>query len=301
MKGAGKTWAEIAAAVHKNKNDVKARFLYLTRDVDSDSSDDDEDNVNYASFKPADANKVDGLRGGSGSPKTLSKNAFTAEQDDTIKSMKARDKSWNEIAAAVGSNKKDVTARYKEILKEIAERKTSPVTNFDGLGISGIGEFKPGSNLSSIDATGFDFSNLFGPDTRKQSPKANETSAGGYKKSAGGYTTSAGGYAKANSNHSPSNSLTKSNVEPPSKRTSPAANFAFPNPFFGSPNYNAQAHGRVKVDGSFSKQDCEVLEFLEHKFNQDKWLHIQSGFYNYTGRLVSGEVLEKKFRDDGAM
>jgi hypothetical protein len=50
----------------------------------------------------------------------------------------------------------------------------------------------------------------------------------------------------------------------------------------------------------WSKDDCEVLEYLMAKYSEHKWLHMQAGFFNWTGRMITAEVIERKFRDDGA-
>lgn len=59
--------------------------------------------------------------------------------------------------------------------------------------------------------------------------------------------------------------------------------------------------GKLKPDGAWSEDDCEVLEWLMNRYKEDKWLHIQSGFYNWTKRMVSWEIIEQKFKDDGAL
>jgi hypothetical protein len=56
----------------------------------------------------------------------------------------------------------------------------------------------------------------------------------------------------------------------------------------------------LKPDAVWTQDDCEVLEWLESKYEENKWLHMQAGFYNWTGRMVIAELIQKKFRDDGA-
>jgi hypothetical protein len=40
---------------------------------------------------------------------------------------------------------------------------------------------------------------------------------------------------------------------------------------------------------------------LEAKYEENKWMHMQAGFYNWGGRMVDASMIEKKFRDDGAV
>ena len=87
--------------------------------------------------------------------------------------------------------------------------------------------------------------------------------------------------------------------------------FSFGAPFVDAPNPSLSQDlgsgsrsggvSKLKPDGAWSEDDCEVLEWLMNRYNQDKWLHIQSGFYNWTKRMVSWEIIEQKFKDDGAL
>ena len=75
---------------------------------------------------------------------------------------------------------------------------------------------------------------------------------------------------------------------------------ASPAQYFGSGS-GSGCVGKLKPDGAWSEDDCEVLEWLMNRYKEDKWLHIQSGFYNWTKRMVSWEIIEQKFKDDGAL
>lgn len=77
------------------------------------------------------------------------------------------------------------------------------------------------------------------------------------------------------------------------------------NPFddshaIGEEEEASKGKGRLKPDAVWTQDDCEVLEWLESKYEENKWLHMQAGFYNWTGRMVIAELIQKKFRDDGA-
>ncbi|KAH8682930.1 hypothetical protein BGZ60DRAFT_551845 [Tricladium varicosporioides] len=57
--------------------------------------------------------------------------------------------------------------------------------------------------------------------------------------------------------------------------------------------------GRLRPDNIWSREDCEILEELEKRYRENKWLEIQAAFFNWTGRMVEGEIIERKFRGDG--
>jgi hypothetical protein len=79
----------------------------------------------------------------------------------------------------------------------------------------------------------------------------------------------------------------------------------YSNPFddshaIGEEEEASKGKGRLKPDAVWTRDDCEVLEWLESKYEENKWLHMQAGFYNWTGRMVIAELIQQKFRDDGA-
>lgn len=58
--------------------------------------------------------------------------------------------------------------------------------------------------------------------------------------------------------------------------------------------------GRLTVDSIWSKRDVDILEGLEDGLVNHKWMHMQAEFYNWTGRMIQAEIIEQKFKDDGA-
>ena len=58
---------------------------------------------------------------------------------------------------------------------------------------------------------------------------------------------------------------------------------------------------RLRPDDVWTKEDCDILDMLETRYTEHKWLHLQAGFYNWTGRMVVGEMIERKFVEDGAL
>jgi len=39
--------------------------------------------------------------------------------------------------------------------------------------------------------------------------------------------------------------------------------------------------------------------FLEARYMEEKWLQMQAGFFNWTGRMVDAEIIKAKFAEDG--
>ncbi|TGO54474.1 hypothetical protein BOTNAR_0266g00080 [Botryotinia narcissicola] len=57
--------------------------------------------------------------------------------------------------------------------------------------------------------------------------------------------------------------------------------------------------GHLRPDKIWSAEDCETLEYLMEKHRSTQWLQLQAGFFNYTGRMVKAEFIERKFIKDG--
>jgi hypothetical protein len=60
---------------------------------------------------------------------------------------------------------------------------------------------------------------------------------------------------------------------------------------------NTGMRGRLEPDEIWTREDCEVLEMLEERYKEEKWLHMQSSFYNLTGRMVVAGIIENKFSE----
>lgn len=54
---------------------------------------------------------------------------------------------------------------------------------------------------------------------------------------------------------------------------------------------------KIKPDDNFSLLDCRVLGLLSAKRKADRWLELQSSFYNATGRMVPLELLRYKIEE----
>lgn len=56
-------------------------------------------------------------------------------------------------------------------------------------------------------------------------------------------------------------------------------------------------HGKKVLvpDSIWTIGDLEVLANVEERYRELKWMHVQAGFYNMTGRMVGSEVIKAKF------
>jgi hypothetical protein len=66
-------------------------------------------------------------------------------------------------------------------------------------------------------------------------------------------------------------------------------------PFQDPPN--RQRH--LRPNAVWTQEDCSLLEDMERRYVENKWHHIQAGFFNQTGRMVEWYIIEGKFREDG--
>lgn len=57
------------------------------------------------------------------------------------------------------------------------------------------------------------------------------------------------------------------------------------------------AHKSLRPDAVWTVADLEVLADLEQQYRRLKWMHVQAGFYNMTGRMVGAEVIRAKFEE----
>lgn len=187
---------------------------------------------------------------------------WSGEQDATIKKMKGENKSWKEIAIVVGASKKDIQNRWKEL-------------QWDGGGLEELGglgglfeEDRDGERGGSGNGGGK-------KDDEKEKPKQQQ--GGGKKKNP---EKGSGGGGAAGKDKTPP--ITEQEE-------------------YSSSSQRQQPQGRLLVpDDVWSNNDCEVLEMLETRYRDHKWQHMQAGFFNWTGRMVVAEMIEKKFQDDGA-
>ena len=67
-------------------------------------------------------------------------------------------------------------------------------------------------------------------------------------------------------------------------------------------DYNTGPYAkRLIPDQNWSADDCQALEMLVGRYDTNRWLYIQASFYNWTGRMVPGEIIRAKFEQDGLL
>jgi hypothetical protein len=248
--------------------------------------------------------------------------------------MKSENKSWKEIALQVGASKKDVQNRYKDLMK--SSFKFGDGEKKDGNTSNGWETVFENTDVGNGNMP--DFSALFEDEEKndegekKEEEKngwgANNNSGNSWENSGrgngdGGKKQKVGSEKNNNKNknetqqngcnnngraggnrggHSVNNNRDCGNG---GHRNQESGFSGYSNPFDDSHAIDEEEEpqkgkGRLKSDGVWTQDDCEVLEWLESKYEESKWLHLQAGFYNWTGRMVIAELIQKKFRGDGA-
>ena len=213
---------------------------------------------------------------------------WTEAQDNKIKEMKAATRSWKDIASEVGASKNDVTKRFKELQKAGEEKSGDDVATqggdiaVDENNAGGSDWDNAWGNGGGVDGGELSFGDLFVDAPAKEHEKQNKNNnnnSNGNKKQKGN---------KGNKDDSGGGSHHQAGDEGWSYKSN--------QPFQQQNQNQCQLH----VNDVWSKDDCEVLELLELQYREHKWLHIQAGFFNWTGRMITAELIECKFREDGA-
>lgn len=55
--------------------------------------------------------------------------------------------------------------------------------------------------------------------------------------------------------------------------------------------------GRLRPDDNWRREDCEILEMLEARYREQKWLSMQASFYNITGKMIRADIIERKLSE----
>jgi hypothetical protein len=212
---------------------------------------------------------------------------WTEAQDNKIKEMKAANKSWKDIASEVGASKNDVTKRFKELQKAGEDKSDDGGaaqggdTTVEENNANGSDWDNAWGNGNGVDGGGMSFGDLFMDAPSKEPEKQN----------------------KNNNNNSDGNKKQKGNKGNKDDNGGGSQHQAGDEGWSYKSNQRSQQQNqdpcRLQVNDVWSKDDCEVLEILESQYREHKWLHIQAGFFNWTGRMITAELIECKFREDG--
>ena len=202
--------------------------------------------------------------------------------------MKTANKSWKEIALEVGASKKDVQNRFKELQKRDEEAGNGGGENNNGEWSGNVSANEGGNDIGAglagfgslfddFPAPGLDLDQGQGQSNQGNAKKNNGGGGKKHKSKKNNINGGGGGQNADNQDQSPPGGwFSDQQQEPPPRGT-----------------------GRLRPDDIWSQSDCEVLEMIEGRYRDHKWLYVQAGFYNWTGRMVRGEIIERKFRDDG--
>ena len=225
-----------------------------------------------------------------------SNNSWTKGQDNKLKEMKEANKSWKEIAPEVGHHQHECKSRYKELRKADEEKSGSDVAaeggkgDFDTTG-SATGSWNNNWNVGDMPSFGDLFVDAPAKDSKKQNNdnsrynQDNQKGSRGQKQKGKNIGNDGNGgiadkWSQGKQHWAGEEGWSYKSNEPSQQREFP--------------------RGRLQHNEIWSKDDCEVLEILEAQYREHKWLHIQAGFFNWTGRMISAELIESKFREDGA-
>jgi hypothetical protein len=274
MKAENKTWAQIGVVVGAPKEEVCDRFKELQK-AEGESS----------------GGKIEEKKGD--------------KKDD------------KDITAEVGASK-DIQARWKEVESGGGGGAAQELNNAGSGGDGGAGPVE-------YDAGGMDFSGLFADDNTGSGGDGGaapvdyaapvEYDTGGMDFSTlftdenwGNTGGSGWGPPKevaqeTDAKKNDGGGCGKGEDKSKKKEVSMQKNNDYTDDFFNPSYYSVQheRQGRLKADGIWTNHDVKVLEMLESQYTEHKWMHIQAAFYNWTGRMVDGELIKQKFADDGAV
>ncbi|KUJ20025.1 uncharacterized protein LY89DRAFT_779890 [Mollisia scopiformis] len=281
------------ADTEKEKGDEEKKSGGGKKKKDEEKGKDVEVVVDAVVEEKSDDKKEDGVKDKDNSDeKTATSDEWTAEQDKTILEMKADNKSWKEIVAAVGSSKQAVVNRFKELKKAETEQPSKPAA-----------EETTDKNDNKVidDAFGAD---LFAGDE-------NDNGGGSHEKDdaeiIAGLETLLDGFNdnedKATKKGNKKNKGKKQQANAADPNTSSFDNNQGTNSPAQDPlgiSFGPQLYGKLVPDATWSKDDCDLLEHLLERYESEKWLHMQANFYNWTGRMVAAEFIERKFKTDAS-
>ncbi|CCD43994.1 hypothetical protein BofuT4_P062040.1 [Botrytis cinerea T4] len=201
-------------------------------------------------------------------------NEWTKEQDSKLMAMKKENKTWKEISGELGTGKKEVVARYK-LLQE--QEKT------EDKGEEAQAEEKPKQVeknkktkcTAPADNEDTEEEIYISPDCPYHQPKSKSSAASVPKQEKKKKRKSYGELDKDRDDED----------EEQEER--------------GQKNGHGNPQGHLRPDKIWSAEDCETLEYLMEKHRSTQWLQLQAGFFNYTGRMIKAEFIERKFKKDG--
>ncbi|CAD6439925.1 57bf544c-e85d-4493-9378-b04f72b33b09 [Sclerotinia trifoliorum] len=224
------------------------------------------------SEKPTEVKEDD--KGGKVEP--ADQNEWTKEQDEKLMAMKKENKTWKDIAGELGTGKKEVVARYK-VLQE--QEKTEDEQEDEEPKPKKPEKKKNIKCAAQVDKNEDTEEEIYiSPDCPYHHPKP-KSSAPSSKQDKKKKRKSYGELDRDRDDEEEDNGER----------------------MWGNKNEYGRGNeqGRLRPDKIWSAEDCETLDYLMEKHRSTQWLQLQAGFFNYTGRMVKAEFIERKFRKDG--
>ncbi|KAH8821768.1 hypothetical protein F5884DRAFT_102332 [Xylogone sp. PMI_703] len=248
------------------------------------------------------------------------------QQDKRILRMKREGKSWMDIAVSVGRPKGEVRARYKELLVEEEEKKkkkkeaaAAAAANAKALeaNLENDPEFaafmklykggsdgpKGGNKNRSVSVNNNNGANNnnddddWGPSTPTSWTRRAYDLMGANNDDDGGWGPS----TPTERTRVPYEKLNNPSPRSPAIHQRASSPFAHSKPY---PSWDQHVWNQrpttkfLRPNFIWSQEDCEVLEMLEEQYVEQKWLQLQAKFFNWTGRMIPAEIIQKKFEED---
>lgn len=190
--------------------------------------------------------------------------AWTTEEDEKLKAMKAEGKTWNEISAEIGRPKGHCTSRWKEIGRTAGGNDNQKNKQNEDGGqkgkAGGAGEQKQNQNQNA------------GNNNQGEGKKGKENKGG-------------------NENNPKDQNQQPKNAE--SKKTKPASNQGGKAP--SETLLTMHDWQTLQEDDLFSFGELQCLSELIAKDSEQSWERIAARFFDLTGRRVHWEDVRDKF------
>ncbi|PMD28149.1 hypothetical protein NA56DRAFT_639830 [Hyaloscypha hepaticicola] len=292
MKAENKSWKGIALEVGASKKDVQNRYKELTKSVGESESESEK--------KPEEKENDGEEKSTWDSSGGVDANGWTTIVDDD-----------DPLLGPENANMPDFGALFEDFDEGKADGEGEKKDEEKGAGAWGTGN-GGGNDWSKNDNGGNEWGNQNSADKSTDGDKKQKgRNKGKQQNNSGGNSWNSNRSGTTNNGSSTSSPWPTTNSSWYNDSHQSNNSFSFGAPFVDAPNPSLSQDlgsgsrsggvSKLKPDGAWSEDDCEVLEWLMNRYNQDKWLHIQSGFYNWTKRMVSWEIIEQKFKDDGAL
>lgn len=213
--------------------------------------------------------------------------------------MKKANKSWKEITAALGASKKVVVTRHNEL-----KRMENQAAEVNQANLNATGEGDNAGDGGFSDMAGL-FDDAVGVgDTLTPQQEIGSTEGGSKQKDRQKSKAKSPSRQPQGDQRSEECDCPDCIQEEQVRRVQQITN----NSRVGSTNPESSGsggsreqsmHKSLQPDNIWTEEDCRIMEELEKRHRENKWLEIQAGFFNWTGRMVVAEIIEKKFKRDG--